>query len=317
MLFTKLIQVGMVTRNISKVIECFTDVYNIGPWYVIKFSPENVDSMTLYGKKQAYSMDLAVCPIGDVRFEYIEPITSSIYSDFYKTYGENIVHHLKLGVDDLKKALDFLGSNNIEVIQSGEQIGGSGKNIYTYVDTKKQFGFITEIVHITRDFIKPDPDHWFPPDNNKFNPIFLRPSAVGIVVKNIEARIRDYQKLNIGPWEIYDFEEENNLRFKAKMAFCRLDNLLFKLIEPKSVSIFSEFLEKSGENIHHIKMEVQDYEKTLHYLQSRGVKTILSGFFADEVRFSFLDTSKDINFITEISNKSIEDDKDRRVMIHP
>ena len=68
MLFTKLIQVGMVTRDISKVIECFTDVYNIGPWYLIKFSNQNVDSMTLYGKKQDYSMELAVCPIGDVRF---------------------------------------------------------------------------------------------------------------------------------------------------------------------------------------------------------------------------------------------------------
>ena len=220
-------------------------------------------------------------------------------------------------MDDHKKALDILGSKDIEIIQSGEQIGGSGRNIYTYIDTKKQFGFITEIVHITRDFIKPDPDNWFPPDNDKFDPIFLRPSAVGIVVKNIEARIRDYQELNIGPWNIYDFGKENNPGFKAKMAFCRLGNLLFKLIEPKSVSIFSEFLEKSGENIHHIKMEVQDYEKTLRYLQSRGVKTTLSGCFTDEVRFSFLDTSKDINFITEISNKSIEDDIDHRVMIHP
>jgi hypothetical protein len=306
-MFNKLIQVGIVTREIDRILKSFLSIYKVGPWYVIRFSPENVESMTHYGRKQDYSMDITVCPIGDVRFEYIGPITSSIYSDFYDTHGEDVIHHLKLGVDDYGKALESLKTRNIKDIQSGHQLGDKGKNIYTYVDSYKKLGFITEIVHITEDFIKPAPEYWYPSRHSQFVPVFIRPSAVGVVVRDVEAKIRDYYDLNIGPWEIHDFKEESSLSFKAKMAFCRLGNVLFKLIEPKSASIFSDFLEKSRENIHHLKMEVNDYEKALKYLQSKGVNVILSGSYKDEINFSFLDTDKHINFITEISDKKIQD----------
>ena len=83
-MFEKLIQVGIVTGELGRVMESYINIYDIAPWYVINFSPKNVDSMTLYGREQDYSMKLAVCPIGTVRFEYIEPITESIYSDFFK-----------------------------------------------------------------------------------------------------------------------------------------------------------------------------------------------------------------------------------------
>lgn len=307
-MFNNLIQVGIVTREINRVLDNFTGIYSTGPWYVIRFSPENVESMTLYGKNQDYSMNIAVCPIGDVRFEYIEPITPSIYSDFYDIYGEKVIHHLKLGVDDYIETMDFLASKNINNIQSGHQLGDRGKNIYTYVDSYKKLGFITEIVHVTGDFIKPRPEYWYPPVKMRFEPVFVRPSSVGIVVRDIEAKIRDYKDLDIGPWEIRDFKDEGSLNFRAKMAFCRLGNILLKLIEPESESIFSDFLEKNGENIHHLKMEVDDYEKALGYLRSKGVKVILSGNHGDEVRFSFLDTSRHINFMTEISDKNISDD---------
>ena len=316
-MFKKLIQVGFITKELKRVLDSYINIYNIGPWYLLKFCPGNVKSMTVYGKKQGYEMNVAVCPIGDVRFEYIEPITKSIFTDFYDSYSENIIHHLKFGVSDYKEALNFFISRKIKIIQTGHQSGDCGKNIYNFLDTQKEFGFITEIVHVTKNFIKPQPDSWIGSERSDFDPIFIKPSVIGIVVKNIEEKINKYKEFNIGPWEIHDFGKESNLKVKSKMAFCRLDNMMLKLIEPQSDSIFSEHLSKYGEGIHHIKMEVDDYEKKLKYLLSKGINILYKDIYLNEVKFSFLDTNKHLNFSIQISDKEIKNESKPDIIIHP
>ena len=316
-IFEKLIQVGIVSKDIGRILESYVNIYGIGPWYILKFAPQNVESMTIHNKKQNYSMNVVVCPIDGIRFEYIEPITKSTFTEFYDRYGENMIHHLKLQVNNYNEALDILTAKKINNIQSGDQLGDSGKNIYTFLDTQERLGFITEIVNVTKDFIKPKPDYWYPSEHKVFNPVFIKPSAIGILVKNVETKIKDYTNLAIGPWDICELGEESNLKIKIKIAFCRLGNIIFKLIEPKSDSIFSRFLEKYGEGIHHIKMEVDDYDKTLEYLNSKGVNVIYSDNYLKKIRFSFLDTDKHLNFITEISDKTIEPEQISEVIIHP
>lgn len=262
-------------------------------------------------------MNVAVCPIGNTRFEYIEPISESIYSDFNDAYGENVIHHLKFGVKSYKDALQFLDSKNIKIIQAGHQQGDKGKNMYNFLDTQEEFGFITEIVHVTRNFIKPQPDSWYPSGKNNFEPVFKKPSVIGIVVKNIEDKINKYEEFKIRPWQVYDFEKVSSLKVKTKMAFCRVDNIILKLIEPKSDSIFSEHLLKHGEGIHHLKMEVESYDKTLKYLLSKGLNITYSDNYGDGIHFSFLDTDKHLNFIIEISDKEIKNEPDTEMIIHP
>lgn len=316
-MFKKLMQAGFVSRDLDRVLDNFVNIYNIGPWYLLKFSPENVKSMSVYGKKKKYSMNVAVCPIGDTRFEYIEPITESIFSDFHDSYGENAFHHLKFGVKSYREALQFLDSKNIKIIQVGHQQGDAGKNMYNFLDTQKEFGFITEIVHVTKNFIKPQPDLWFPSDRNNFKPVFIKPSVIGIVVKNIEDKIRKYEEFKIGPWQIHDFGKESDLKIKTRMAFCRLENAMFKLIEPQSDSIFSEHLLKHGEGIHHLKMEVIDYAQTLKYLLSKGLNIIYSDNYLNKINFTYLDTDKHLNFIIEISDQEIKNELQPEMTMHP
>ncbi|MDD3520659.1 MAG: VOC family protein [Actinomycetota bacterium] len=316
-MFEKLIQVGFISREIDRVLKSYTDIYNIGPWYILKFCPDNVKSMEVYGKRQDYAMTVAVCPIADIRFEYIEPLTSSIFSDFYDDYGEYAVHHLKLGGQDYKTSLDFFLSKNIKAIQTGHQIGGPGKNIYTFMDTLKELGFITEIVEVTSNFIKPEPEKWYPCDKKDFEPLFKKASMVGILVKNLEDKIKEYEKLEIGPWQIIDFNEKNNSDLQAKIAFCSRDNAILKLIQPYPGSIFGKHLMKYGEGIHHIKMEVDNYKHTLEHLKSNGLEIIYSGKYLNESEFSFIDTRKHLNFIVEISDKKIDRFSADSLILHP
>jgi methylmalonyl-CoA/ethylmalonyl-CoA epimerase len=314
--FKKLIQVGIVTKDIKKIVKNYNEIYKIGPWYMINFSAKNVDSMTLYGKRQDYSMDLAVCPIGKIRFEYINPVSSSIYEDFYEKYGEGVVHHLKLDVNDTKTTLNSIKEKGVDMIQSGNQLGDSGENQYYYVDTQKKLGFITEIVNITKDFIKPQPEYWYPSEDYIPDPIFAGVSMIGIVVKNLEEKIKNYSVFGIGPWEIYDFTKGEGIAFSIKMALCRINNVIIKLIMPVSDSVFSEYLIKYGEGIHHLKMEVTDYKRTLNYLESKGAAIINSGIY-DDIHFSFLDTREHLNFITEISDKNLFSENNSKIILHP
>lgn len=316
-IFNKLIQVGFISKQLKRIMDSYINIYNIGPWYLLKFCPQNVHKMEVYGKKQNYEMNVAVCPIGDVRFEYIEPLTESIFSDFYKLDGEDVVHHLKFAVGDYKEAIDFLKSKDIDLIQKGQQQGDRGENIFNFFETTEKLGFVTEIVMVTKDFIKPQPEKWVGADHGDFEPIFIRPSVIGIAVEDIEEKVRKYKILNIGPWKIHEFKDESSLGFTAKMAFCKFGNVTIKLIEPKSNSIFSETLSQYGEGVHHIKMEVDNYLDKLNYLRSKGLKVISSGNYKDKINYSFLDTKKHLNFIVQLSDKNIQGESEQKVVIHP
>jgi methylmalonyl-CoA/ethylmalonyl-CoA epimerase len=316
-MFEKLIQIGFVSKEFDRILRNFTYIYDIGPWYILKFSPENVKSMQIYGKSQDYAMNVAVCPIGDIRFEYIEPITPSIFSDFYDKHGEYAVHHLKLGGQDYEYSLDFLKSRNINSIQIGHQQGIKGENLYNFMDTYKELGFIMEIVNVSQDFIKPPPESWFPKNHNDFKPIFKKASMVGILVKDLAKKVKQYERFGIGPWQVYGFDKKTGAGIDSKMAFCVRDNIVLKLIKPNPDSIFMEYLQKFGEGINHIKMEVNDYQKTLKYLKAKDLKVIYSSGYMNENEFCFIDTRKHLNFIVEISEREIRPNKEVEFIPHP
>lgn len=122
-------------------------------------------------------MNLGVFSIGDIRFKLIEPISESIYSEYCKEYSKGIMYHLKFGVENYFDVIEDFTSIGITVIQLGHQLDNEGKNMYTYLDTRESLGFIIELVNVTPDFIKPNPDHWFPKNKKLVSKsIFKRPN---------------------------------------------------------------------------------------------------------------------------------------------
>ncbi|MBM3706165.1 MAG: hypothetical protein FJW66_06550 [Actinobacteria bacterium] len=316
-LFKNLIQVGMVVSDLQISMQKYVFDYGIGPMYVVEFNPGNVSDMYLYGKKQKYSMNMGVCPIGDVRFEIIEPVSRSIYSDYIEKYGQGIIHHLKLGVENYWKSIDYLESLGVEIMQSGHQLGVRGKNMYTYMNTQSTLGFIVELVNVEKDFIKPEPDCWFPQDKQYVcKPIFKRPIQVGVVVKDLGLKIKQLEDLfGLSPWKIKEFSSRNTTgmhiygkkkSYATRAGFYVLGNIRLELIEPLTESIFSDFFERYGEGvIHHVSMEIENYHDVLNYLKSINVKIIQSGCYQDRIKYSYLATDSGMNFVTEIIEDNI------------
>ena len=300
----------MVVSDLEKSMKKYVYDYGVGPMYVIKFSPDNVSNMYLHGKKINYSMNLGVCPIGDVRFELIEPLTKSIHSEFLQKNGEGIIHHLKIDVENYNQTIKYFDSIGIGSLQSGQQQGEKGENIYNYLETSKRLGFICELTNVSDDFIKPQPDRWYP-EKRDYVPIFKRPTHVGIVVKDLNQKIREYTEFfGMKDWYVKKFDSslmENTYihgkrkDYTVKIAFCDLGNMLIKLIEPIDDSIYAEFYSKHGDGIvHHLGMKVSDYSSVLDDLKSKGLEILQSGIYLGRTRYAYISTDQDINFITEI-----------------
>jgi len=310
--FNRLIQIGFVVKDLKTVMDRFLKEYNVGPWYVIEFNSKNVKNMSYLGFRKNYAMLLGVCPIGGIRFEVIEPLTKSIYSEYLDKYGEGIIHHIKLEVNDYRSALDYIKSLSINVLQHGEQLGKCGKNTYTYLDSKESLGFISEIANITEDFIKPEPEYWYTTKElNDLKLFFVKPIQIGIITRDLEKKIsqlteffnlklialKSYSNKNIN--DMYVHEKPKN--YSMRIAFFDLGNVVLKIIEPSGSSIFTEFYDKYGEGvIHHLRMEVKSYTRAIDFLQLQSIKILQSGLYRNTINFAFFETNKDINFITEI-----------------
>lgn len=97
---------------------------------------------------------------------------------------------------------------------------------------------------------------------------------VAIAVHHIEQALAFYQDiLGIQSGEIMEVPTE-----QVRIAFLPLGGLggsNIELIEPTTPdSTLAKFLEKRGEGLHHICLEVDDIEVTLQEMQKRGVPVL-------------------------------------------
>ncbi len=101
-----------------------------------------------------------------------------------------------------------------------------------------------------------------------------RVDHIAIIVRNIEQALAFYQDiLGILPGEIKEVPTE-----QVRIAFLPMGGLAgseIELIEPTSAdSSLSKFLDKRGEGLHHICLEVDDIDTALADLQEKGTPVL-------------------------------------------
>jgi methylmalonyl-CoA/ethylmalonyl-CoA epimerase len=135
---------------------------------------------------------------------------------------------------------------------------------------------------------------------------------IGYVVKDVEKSVAEYSKLlGIGPWDIYTFCAPDlrdaiyrgkpiDHKFIIALVWNRTTQL--ELIQPLvGTNIYTEFLNRRGDGLHHIKEWVDDCQKELEEYRKRGIDAIQSGKF-DEDEHYYLDTESIFGFVYEIGN---------------
>jgi methylmalonyl-CoA mutase C-terminal domain/subunit len=93
---------------------------------------------------------------------------------------------------------------------------------------------------------------------------------IGIAVKNIENVLPFYENLGVRLEKMEEVESEG-----VKIAFLKIGETRFELLEPlHKNSPIQSYLDKKGEGIHHIALEVDNINDRLKDLQSKGMKLI-------------------------------------------
>ena len=117
------------------------------------------------------------------------------------------------------------------------------------------------------------------------------------VVKDIENSMKKYHEiLDIGPWSVYTFAPPalRECTFMGKpsdatwaLAIAWVGDIQFELMQPLSgESVYTHFLDKKGEGIHHIKEWVDDCAAEIEKYRKKGIGVIQSGKFdSDEFYF--------------------------------
>lgn len=101
---------------------------------------------------------------------------------------------------------------------------------------------------------------------------------IGIVINDIEEALKVYQQLGLSLAKVQERPDQ-----AATIAFLPIGESEIELVQPvTSDSGVVKFLQKRGEGIHHICLEVDDIEKTLADLQGKGLQ--LAAFFDSEWR---------------------------------
>ncbi len=93
---------------------------------------------------------------------------------------------------------------------------------------------------------------------------------IGIAVKSIEKSLAFYEAIGLRVSHTEDVESQG-----VKVAFLKIGESNIELLEPlnQQSPVFS-FIEKKGEGIHHIAFHVEDIEKVLEKLKSKGYRLI-------------------------------------------
>ncbi len=93
---------------------------------------------------------------------------------------------------------------------------------------------------------------------------------IGIAVKNLDEAIDLYKKLGFELKEIEEIPEQ-----KVKVAMLPVGESKIELLEATSEdSPIAKVIEKRGEGIHHIAVNVENIEKALENAKSNGLKLI-------------------------------------------
>ena len=136
------IQIGIVVKDLDKVMEFYSSTFGIGPWEV----REGASESTVGGRTYAFKTKVAFAQLGPVVLELFQVTDgrSPVHAVFLDK-GREGVHHLGFYVskEEKEKMVASLAEIGIGVVQEGQV---SKRGSYTFLDTEKTGGVFFELI---------------------------------------------------------------------------------------------------------------------------------------------------------------------------
>jgi methylmalonyl-CoA/ethylmalonyl-CoA epimerase len=144
----------------------------------------------------------------------------------------------------------------------------------------------------------------------------LKVDHLSIVVKNIEKAVDFYTKaFGLKFEEIAQHALPPDVIYKGKpcpytmkVTFAHMGAVRLELVQVvEGECIYTDFLKKYGEGVHHIGFEVEDLEKEVANAKSQGLKMICYLKMVGIMAFAHFDATKTNGFRIELVQKDVRD----------
>lgn len=139
-----------------------------------------------------------------------------------------------------------------------------------------------------------------------------------LVTSDIKNTLKEWvEKLKVGPWKVITLSDETitdatlngkkiEKPYKYYCAIAMFGNIQIEIIQPcYGITIYDEFLKKTGGGIHHFKENISDEKipDMLNELDNVGVHPTFRGRINEDI-FVNLDTKKYLGFTLELGNSA-------------
>jgi hypothetical protein len=135
---------------------------------------------------------------------------------------------------------------------------------------------------------------------------------VGLVVRDLDRAMAAYSGMwGVAPWRVYTYGPGllTSQTFRGRPAEFSMALALagsgpqLELIQPlEGESVYTEWLERYGEGLHHVAVEVDSLERMTSEMEAAGYPMIQSGlgFGPDgDGGFAYYDTERDLGMVVE------------------
>jgi len=142
-------------------------------------------------------------------------------------------------------------------------------------------------------------------------------SQIGVVVREIERAVSYFSSIfGIGPFTVYDWSpdkhwvREEPSHLKLRMGKTMWGNVELELIQPlEGKSLHTDFLDTSGEGLHHLGFNVVNYDKVFERFLQEGFEPLMRAesyvaAYNGHLKACYFDTRRIGGIIFEIMWKS-------------
>ena len=98
----------------------------------------------------------------------------------------------------------------------------------------------------------------------------IKVNHVGIAVEDLARATKVYEAMGLSVQKVEDVPEQ-----KVRVAFIAIGETTIELVQPtSSESTVAVYLEKRGEGLHHLALEVENIETALGELREQGMRLV-------------------------------------------
>jgi methylmalonyl-CoA/ethylmalonyl-CoA epimerase len=169
--FTGINHLGVVTADLDRAVQTWSDRYGIGPWRLFRYDSSNMTA-SIEGEPVDFAMRVGLCQLANARIELLQPLDDrSLYARSLAEHGgADHIHHVRFDVasyEDSAGRIRDAGARSI--FEASFKAGGDGDGFplsATYFATD-ELGFTSEIVNVPEGFAMPEPESVYPQTDSR------------------------------------------------------------------------------------------------------------------------------------------------------